>query len=118
MDKRLEDALSFAKYRETLNNQLSKLKIRSQSALIISKNGGQFSINRELICFLKYLKDEGTESSILIDNNENPVKIDNITDFLKEITDRYHEVTNDYLAEYQEIRKSRNVQSIIKIKND
>lgn len=118
MDKRLDDALAFARYRDTLNNQLSKLKIRSQAALVLSKSGGTFTINRELICFLKYLKDEGVETSVLIDDNGNPVKVENVTALLKEVLSKYSEVTNDYLTEYQEIRKARNVQSILKIKND
>ena len=115
MDKRLEEALSFAKYRDTLNNQLSKLGIRVKSALLISKSGGTFSINRELITFLKYFEDVGQTTAILIDDNGNPIKIDDISSFLKEVTERYAEVTNDYYSEYQEIRKSRSVQSILKI---
>lgn len=118
MDKRLEEALSFAKYRDTLNNQIAKLKIRTQSALQISKSGGTFSINRELITFLKYLEDTQQTRAVLIDDNGNPVQIDNVSSFLKEVVTKYTEVTNDYLAEYQEIRKSRSVQSILKINNE
>lgn len=118
MNERLQQALSFAKYRQTLNNQLQKLKIRSQGALLYSKNGGTFTINRELICFADYLKRSGLTSSVLLDDNSNPVKIENIDEFLNEITSRYSAVTNDYLAEYQDIRKSRNVQSILKLKEN
>ena len=118
MEERLEQALAFANYRQTLNNQLQKLKIRTEGMLLFAKNGGSFTINRELICFLNYLKENNTTEAILLDDNNVPVSIVDIDSFLKEITRRYHEVTNDYLKEFQEIRKARNVKSILDIKDE
>ena len=117
MDERLEQALAFANYRQTLNNQLQKLKIRSEGMLLFAKNGGSFKINRELICFLDYLKNNGMTEATLLDDNNIPILITDIVEFLKEITCRYFEVTSDYLNEYQTIRKSRNVKSILDIKD-
>ena len=118
MSERLTQALSFANYRQTLNNQLLKLKIRAEGTLIFAKNGGSFTVNKELICFLDYLTKSEMESATLLDDNNVPVSIDNVASFLKEVTERYFEVTNDYLREYQAIRKSRNVKSILDIKDD
>ena len=116
MEERLEQALSFANYRQTLNNQLQKLKTRAEGMLIFAKNGGSFTINRELICFLDYLVRSKKTNATLLDDNNTPVLITDVSEFQKEITNRYFEVTNDYLKEYQEIRKSRNVKSILDIK--
>lgn len=118
MEERLQKALEFANYRQTLNNQLQKLKIRSEGMLIFAKNGGSFTINRELIGFLDYLERIGLSEAILLDDNNVPVQIINISEFLKEVTGRYFEVTTDYLKEYQEIRKSRNVKTILDIKDE
>ena len=117
MEERLEQALSFANYRQTLNNQLQKLKIRAGGMLIFAKNGGSFTINRELICFLDYLARSNKTNATLLDDNNTPVLIADVLEFQKEITNRYFEVTNDYLKEYQEIRKSRNVKSVLDIKD-
>lgn len=114
MDERLKKALEFANYRQTLNIQLHKAKIRTESFLIIAKNGGSFSVNQELICFLDYLVRTGTSRASLLDDNNIPIQISDIDSFLKEVTTRYFEVTNDYLREYQSIKKSRDVKSIIK----
>jgi hypothetical protein len=118
MEERLQKALEFANYRQTLNNQLQKLKIRSEGMLILAKNGGNFTINRELIGFLDYLERIGMTEAILLDDNNTPISIPNVSDFLKEVTKRYFEVTTDYLKEYQEIRKSRNVKSILDLKDE
>lgn len=118
MEERLEKALEFANYKQTLNNQIQKLKIRAEGMLIIAKNGGSFSINRELICFLNYLNSVGVTEAALIDDNKNPILISDIPEFLKEVTRKYFEVTSDYAKEYQEIRKSRNVKSILGLKDE
>lgn len=117
MEERLAQAIDFATYRQTLNNQLHKMKVRAVGQLSIAKNGGNFSINRELICFLDYLVKSGYKDAALLDDNNNPVQIADVDDFLKEITSRYFDVTNDYLKEYQEIKKSRNVKSILDIRD-
>ena len=39
---------------------------------------------------------------ILRDSFKNPVKLDNVKDFLDQLIERYQEVTNEYYAEHQE----------------
>jgi len=118
MEERLQKALEFANYRQTLNNQLQKLKIRSEGNLIFAKNGGSFTISKELIGFLDYLERTGATEVVLLDDNNTPVAISNVPEFLKDVTKRYFEVTTDYLKEYQEIRKARNVKSILDLKDE
>lgn len=113
MDSRLKQALEFANYRQTLNNQLQELKILSQSRLIYSKNGGSFIVEQSLITFVKLLIDEGQDEVVLLDKNETPVLIDDLDGFYQDLLSRYFEVTNDYQAEYEKIRKSRSVKKII-----
>jgi len=116
MEERLQKALEFANYRQTLNNQLHKVKVRAEGLLIIAKNGGNFNVNQDLICFLDYLNRTGVTEANILDSNKVPVQITDIAEFLKEVTRRYFEVTDDYLKEYQSIRKLRNVKTIIDLK--
>ena len=118
MEERLQQALEFANFRQTLNNQLQKLKIRSEGMLLYAESGGKFTINRELICFLDYLIREGHADATLLDDNNSPIFIVDIRDFLKKITTRYFEVTNDYLRESRELKKQRNTKSILDIKEE
>jgi len=117
MEERLQKALEFANYRQTLNAHLHKSKIKAETLLMFSKNGGNFIINEQLICFLDYLIRNEYSEATLLDSNKAPIHIADVSAFLKEVTMRYFEVTNDYLNEYQTLRKSRSVRSILDIKD-
>lgn len=117
MEDRLSKALEFCNYRQTLNNRLHKTKVRAENSLILAKNGGLFKVNHELICFIDYINRTGSESATILDSNNLPIDIDNIAEFLNEITVKYYEVVNDYSREYKLICKSRNVKSITDIKD-
>ena len=118
MEERLEKALEFVNYRQTLNNQLHKIKIRAEGLLMLAKNGGNFIVGQDLICFLDYLTRTGIAEANILDSNNIPVQIVDVPEFLKEVTRRYFGVTDDYLREYTSIRKLRNVKSILDLKDD
>ena len=117
MSEKLTQALEFANYRITLNNQRSILKARVESLLSYSIDGGTFTINPGLISFVKLLMDEGMETAVLIDIYDNPISV-NLEDFYTEIISRYVEATNDYHAEYGKLSKARSVKSILDIDDD
>ncbi len=116
MNERLTKALEFANYRQTLNNQLHKTKIKTEGLLTLAKSGGTFKVGQDLICFLDYLIRTDVDGAVLLDINNVPIRIDDLHSFLNEVTARYFEVVNDYAQEYQTIRQSRNVKSIIDLK--
>jgi hypothetical protein len=107
LDERLEKALEAAKYRVTLFNQKENCKLKFKQSLTFSKNGGVFAVDQLLMSFVFSLVQRGQEQAILIDTNGNPINIEKLEDFLDEITDRYHQVTNDFLIEYKKIQSSR-----------
>jgi hypothetical protein len=117
MTDRLEQALSFSNYRQTLNNQLQKIKLKADGMLLYAEAGGKFSINQQLMCFIDYLVRNGHSDAIVLDDNGSPILIDDTAVFLKSITTRYFEVTNDYLTASHAIKKMRNVKSIMSIQD-
>lgn len=118
MDERLQKAIEFSNYRQTLNNQINALKIQSEAQLVYSINGGSFDISQSLLGFVSYLVSNNQESAVLLDKNNIPVRIDNLEKFLSDITTRYFEVTNYYLEKYEEVRKSRSVKKIINLEDE
>jgi hypothetical protein len=112
MSTRLTQALEFANYRVTLNNQQAALRAKTQSLLSYSVNGGTFTIDRTLINFCKLLLDEQQPSAVLLDIYNNPILVE-VKPFYDEILSRYFEVTNDYYAEYEKLRKSRKVHKVL-----
>lgn len=109
LDERLEKALEAAKYRITLFNQKENSKLKFKQALTFSKNGGVFSIDQTLMSFVSSLMSRSYDTAILIDVNGNPINIENLEDFLDEITDRYYQATNDFLIDYKKIQSSRKI---------
>ena len=117
MSTRLTKALEFANYRVTLNNQQAQLKAKTQSLLSYSINGGTFTIDIPLITFCKQLIDDGQKDVVLLDIHNNPIKVE-VEQFYEEIQSRYFEVTNDYYAEYEKLRKSRKVHKILDLNEE
>jgi len=114
MDNRLKAALDFSNYRQTLAIQRKTLKEKINAKLMYGINGGIFKIDQSLITFVQMLMDQGrTENVPLIDINENPILITNLTEFRDEILDRYFTSTYEYFEEYQKIKSSRTVEKLL-----
>jgi hypothetical protein len=112
MAAKLQTALEFSNYRQTLNNQKEVLKAKTESLLSYSINGGTFTIDRELITFVKVLIDDKHTDAVLLDIYNHPIAVD-LQNFYAEILSRYFEVTNDYYVEYEKIKKARKVSSVL-----
>jgi len=117
MSTRLTQALEFANYRVTLNNQQAVLRAKTQSLLSYSINGGTFTIDRTLLNFCKLLLEEQQTEAVLLDIYNNPIKVE-VKTFYDEILSRYFEVTNDYYAEYEKLRKSRKVHKVLDLNEE
>lgn len=114
MDERLKKALDFSNYMVTLNNQKRVLKERYREQTVYYHLGGQFTVTKDLITFVNMLVDRGnTEDIVLIDDNETPIMVKNLEDFLSDITDTYFNAANEYHAEYEKLRKNRSVEKLI-----
>lgn len=116
MDPRLEKALSFSNYQKTVTITKKSLKEKIDAALTYGFNGGIFKIDRVLISFVQTMIDHGrTENIILIDNNENPILIEDLISFKDTILDRYFTSTLEYYKEYERMKKSRSVEKLIEL---
>jgi hypothetical protein len=114
MDDQLKAALDFSNFRQTFSIQQKILKEKTQAKLTYGFNGGIFKINRELISFVQSLLDKGRSSGVvLLDQNDIPVLVEDLSKFQDEIMDRYFTSTNEYLEEFQKLKKSRSVEKLI-----
>lgn len=115
MDQNLKQALDFANYQITLSNQRKVSREKAESKLTFGSNGGIFKIDRSLLAFVHMLIDRGRIENVpILDINDNPILIPNIEQFRDEILDRYFSVTLEYYDEYQEIKKNRTVEKLVK----
>jgi len=115
MDERLEKALEFSNYMITLNNQRKLIQEKFQEQSTHYYNGGKFSVTRDLIAFLQSLITLNQTSTILIDDNDIPIEIEDLKKFAKDLYSTYFEAANEYLTEYNNIKKNRSVEGLISL---
>ena len=82
---------NFAKMR--FNQSLAKknLDAKIESILTLTYGGGLFNIDYSLISFVNAMHQNNQTEMILRDSFKNPVKIDNVKDFLDQLIERYQE---------------------------
>lgn len=116
MNDAVQAALEFSKFNHTLALKRRHLKDKMSARLTLGHSGGLFKIDRSLISFVQMLIDQNRTSNVpLIDDNENPVLIEDLEKFRDEILDRYFSVALEYYEEFEKIKKSRSVEKLIKI---
>lgn len=112
MDERLDNALKFANYRTTLQQERESLQLKLNEQLIYGFNGGVFHITPELISFTNVLLRK-TSTAVLLDHNDLPIEIEDLEEFVDEILSRYVEATNEYYEAYNKIKKARSVKHVL-----
>jgi hypothetical protein len=113
MDERLTAALEFSKYMITLNNRKRVLKEQYQDNKIYYFNGGQFTVTTQLVSFCQSLLSLEQESTVLVDDNDIPVEIEDLSKFSRDIVNVYVTATNKYMTEYNKLKQSRTVEGIV-----
>lgn len=113
MDERLEKALEFSNYALTINNQKRNIKNRIAQLQIVHHLGGVFIADHATISFVKALVDLGHTDGVMIDSKENPVKVKSFTELLEKLTTAYFSATNEFDAEYEKLKKARNIKTIM-----
>lgn len=114
MQEPLKKALEFANYQQTFSIQRKNLKEKIDAKLTYGVNGGLFRIDKDLLTFVDMLCNNNRISNIVIlDSNNNPILIDDMTAFKDEIFSRYFETTNEYFEKYHALKKSRSVEKLL-----
>ena len=113
MDEKLEQALDISNLMITMNNQKRLLKEKYKENIIHYFNGGQFTVTQQIISFCQSLLSLGQTDTILIDDNDTPVKIEDLQLFADELVNVYWKSANSYLVEYNNLKANRSVKGII-----
>ena len=113
MDIKLEKALDFSNYMVTLNNQKRLIHEQYLQNLVHYYNGGQFSVTQELISFCQSLISLEQEDTVLVDDNKQPIFVEDLASFTTSILNVYASASNTYLTEYDKIRKNRSVEGLL-----
>ena len=115
MDEKLQKALEFSNYTVTLNNQRRILKEKYNEELILYYNNGKFTVTQAFFTFVSSLVSMNVEQTVIVDDNDTPIKIEDTVSFFENVKHAYVTATNKYLDEFQELRKKRNVQGLVDV---
>ena len=113
--ERLEKALEFSNTMQTFNLNKNNLKIKTQNLLNYSNSGGSFNVNQSLISFMHMIVQSGKTEVVILDKNDIPIKIEDTTKFLEDISSLYFESINEYYNDYQKLKSSRKVEKVLEI---
>jgi hypothetical protein len=113
MDERLEKALDVANYMVTFNNQREILKQEYKENLIFHYNGFKFTVTLELINFVYMVNSMELGQIVLIDDNQNPCIIENVSVFKDDIFDVYFRASNLYNEQFSKLKKQRSISKLI-----
>ena len=113
MDERLEKAFQTANYMASLSNLRRVILEEFNQSLVYYTQGATFTVNKELISFVKVLVDIGNTESIILDDNNIPVNITDLQEFFTKILSVYAEATNEYLVKYAELKIKRKVEALV-----
>lgn len=116
MEDILQQALTFSSFRKNIEIQKKTIKDKLHASLTIGYDGGIFYIDRSLILFVNFLIDSGrTEKVPILDSNNTPILIKDVKDFQNKILDVYFDSTNNYLIEFEKIKKQRSPIDLLKL---
>lgn len=115
MDEKLEKALEFSNYMVTLNNQKKLIHEKFLENSVYYYNGGKFAVTKELLGFVQGLVQMNQTSTILVDDNDIPVEITDLEQFSLDLYNTYFTAANEYLVEYNNIKKNRTVEGLVNL---
>lgn len=113
MDERLEKALAFSNYRATVENRRKALRRRFEGMTVVHKNNGMFTANPTTIAFVGQLVSAGFKDGVLIDDKNNPIQIDDLSEFFETLTTTYFTATNEFFFESTKLNKARDVKKVM-----
>tara|TARA_Y100001968_G_scaffold312451_1_gene335622 strand:- start:368 stop:676 length:309 start_codon:yes stop_codon:yes gene_type:complete len=99
--------MAYANRMKVFNNQLRLLKEKYLEKNTHYTQGHQFTIDLHLINHCIALKNLNKQNTVLLDDYQIPVQIENIDIFYDDIMDVYQRNLNSYLVEYNELVKEK-----------
>ena len=113
MEDALTKALEFANFSATLNTQKTILKNQYKDNCTLYFKGGKFTVSMTLFSFVSDLLSHNVESTVIVDDNDTPIEIDNVQEFFDLVKNKYVTASNIYLSEYKKLTSQRSIEGLI-----
>lgn len=105
MEKSLESIIKKSDRLLSAKIKRQMLKERFDADITFGYNNGVFKIDQQLITYTDFLLSRGKQQNIiLLDINQTPVVVEDLTKFQKDILDRYFMALGRFNAGYQDLK--------------
>lgn len=111
----IEDFIKLAKYNTSFAEQLALIRNDFTNATNIAYGGGQFQITEQRMLFNQLELSKNNTSTVLIDDNGTPIRIDDLVKFSDMMYSTWVTETNAFLNNYTKLRGARSVTAITNI---
>jgi hypothetical protein len=119
MDSRLEKALDFSNFRMILSTRKKNLMRLFDNKLLFHYNSGIFKATPEFLAFLvTVILREKQGGFIFIDQNDNPIHIENLDDFYNEAFNKYKTAIKQYYDSYQKLTEAKEIRKVLDWENE
>ena len=108
----LDSAFDFANAMYSYNLAKDNIKLKIANRLVYSVNGGTFSVTTEFLNFLCFALQHGEDSTIMLDNNKNPILIPDVEESLDKAKTIYNTVMAQAYEELKQLESSRNIKQV------
>lgn len=115
MDEKLSQALERSNFMTTFSTQKRLLWEKYQDDLVVYTNGHELMITQDLITFCSTLLTKNRQDVILIDANNLPFYVEDLSEFLDNILDQYAQASNNYYQSYNDLKKTRSVEGLVNL---
>jgi hypothetical protein len=112
MDNRLDEALTFANYRLTLQIQRQNITARTETALVFSYQSAIFKASIDLIGFVDLKTRLGGVLNVE-DQSGNVITIKEPAEFLKILVEKYDFALNMKQEEQQKLKSARTTAKVV-----
>jgi hypothetical protein len=112
---KIEKAFEISKVAVSIANQKRIFQEEYDLNLFYFENNGVFKATKELISYVKTIKDLSQDTAIvLLDDNNTPIRIENIETFLNAIVDKHMQANNRFFFQYENLKTVETIESILK----
>ena len=115
MAEQLDTILEWADLRTQFKQQRERLEGTFHDACVLAHNGGQFDITPEFLAGLQLRNHDNDNKLWVLDRNQTPVQILNVTDFIAQAVSTYNVAAEQFGVEYTELRRQRSVKAMVKL---
>lgn len=113
MDERLSHALETSKLMFVINQQKRIITEQYRADLVYYSSGCQFSASQELISFCNSMLQLEQTQSVILDDNNIPLLVEDLAEFTNMLVQTYANASNTYYKKYEDLKKQRSVNGIL-----